>query len=33
VADVEKPRTASRTEINVFSPEEIIALIRAANWL
>jgi hypothetical protein len=25
VADVEKPRTASRTEINVFSPEEIAA--------
>jgi integrase len=31
VADVEKPRTASRTEINVFSPEEIAALVRAAD--
>jgi integrase len=31
VADVEKPRTASRTEINVFSPEEIMALVRAAD--
>jgi hypothetical protein len=31
VADVEKPRTASRTEINVFSPEEVMALLRAAD--
>src|SRR5919109_1854576 len=31
VADVEKPRTALRTEINVFSPEEIMALVRAAD--
>ena len=31
VADVEKPRTASRTEINVFSPEEVMALVRAAE--
>ncbi len=31
VADVEKPRTASRTNINVFSPEEIMALVRAAD--
>jgi integrase len=31
VADIEKPRTASRTEINVFSPEEIMALVRAAD--
>jgi integrase len=31
VADVEKPRTASRTEIDVFSPEEIMALVRAAD--
>ena len=30
VADVEKPRTASRTEIQVFSPEEVMALVRAA---
>jgi integrase len=31
VADVEKPRTATRTEINVFSPEEVMALVRAAD--
>jgi integrase len=31
VADVEKPRTAAKTEINVFSPEEVMALIRAAD--
>ena len=31
VADVEKPRTASRTEVQVFSPEEIMALVRAAD--
>jgi integrase len=31
VADVEKPRTALRTEINVFSPEEVLALVRAAD--
>jgi integrase len=30
VADVEKPRTALRTEINVFSPEEVMVLVRAA---
>ncbi|HEV8053895.1 MAG TPA: site-specific integrase [Candidatus Limnocylindrales bacterium] len=30
VADVEKPRTASRTEIQVFSPGEVMALVRAA---
>ena len=31
VADVEKPRTASKTEIEVFSPEEVMALVRAAE--
>jgi integrase len=31
VADIEKPRTAMRTEINVFSPEEVMALVRAAG--
>lgn len=31
VADIEKPRTALRTEINVFSPEEVMALVRAAG--
>jgi integrase len=31
VADVEKPRTATRTEIQVFSPEEDMALVRAAD--
>src|SRR5215212_6611035 len=31
VADVEKPRTAAKTEINVFSPEEVAALVRAAE--
>jgi integrase len=31
VADVEKPRTATRTEIRVFSPEEVMALVRAAH--
>src|SRR4051812_25538828 len=31
VADVEKPRTATRTEIQVFSPEEVMALVRAAD--
>jgi integrase len=31
VADVEKPRTAPRTNIDVFSPEEIMALVRAAD--
>src|SRR4051794_40478473 len=31
VADVEKPRTAARTEIQVFSPEEVMALVRAAD--
>jgi integrase len=31
VADVEKPRTATRTNINVFSPEEVMALVRAAD--
>jgi hypothetical protein len=28
---VEKPRTAARTEIDVSSPEEIAALVRAAD--
>jgi len=31
VADVEKPRTASKTDIAVFSPEEVMALVRAAD--
>jgi len=31
VADVDKPRTALRTEINVLSPEEVLALVRAAD--
>jgi integrase len=31
VADIEKPRTAPRTEIQVFSPEEVLALVRAAE--
>jgi integrase len=31
VADVEKPRTALRADINVFSPEEVMALVRAAD--
>src|SRR5690242_18637867 len=31
VADVEKPRTAAKTEIKVFSPEEVMALVRAAE--
>jgi integrase len=31
VADVEKPRTAAKTEIEVFSPEEVMALVRAAD--
>jgi integrase len=31
VADVEKPRTALRTDINVFSPEAVLALVRAAD--
>src|ERR671916_630914 len=31
VADVEKPRTAARTEIDVFSPEDVMALVRAAE--
>jgi integrase len=31
VADVEKPRTATKTEIQVFSPEEVMALVRAAD--
>src|SRR3954449_11213358 len=31
VADVEKPRTAARLEIQVFSPEEVMALVRAAD--
>jgi integrase len=31
VADVEKPRTAQRTDINVFSPEEVMALVRVAD--
>jgi integrase len=31
VADIEKPRTAARTEIQVFSPEEVGALVRAAD--
>src|SRR4051794_26545943 len=31
VADVEKPRTAAKTEIQVFSPEEVLALVRAAD--
>ncbi len=31
VADVEKPRTATKTEIHVFSPEEVMALVRAAD--
>jgi integrase len=30
VADVEKPRTAARTEIQVLSPEELLALVRSA---
>jgi integrase len=31
VADIEKPRTSLRTEIHVFSPEEVMALLRAAD--
>jgi hypothetical protein len=31
VADVEKPRPAAKTEIEVFSPEEVMALVRAAD--
>jgi hypothetical protein len=31
VADVEKPRTPSRTEIDVFSPEEVMALVRTTE--
>jgi integrase len=31
VADVEKPRAASKTDIAVFSPEEVMALVRAAD--
>ena len=31
VADVEKPRTRSSTAIEVFSPEEVWALVRAAE--
>jgi integrase len=31
VADVEKPRTATNTELQVFSPEEVMALVRAAD--
>src|SRR3954454_19279731 len=31
VADVDKPRTAAKTEIHVFSPEEVMALVRAAD--
>jgi len=31
VADVEKPRTASKTGIATFSPEEVMALVRAAD--
>jgi integrase len=31
VADVDEPRTAPRNEINVFSPEEVMALVRAAD--
>jgi integrase len=31
VAGVEKPRTASKTNIEVFSPEEVMALVRAAE--
>src|SRR5690242_14004495 len=31
VADVEKPRTAAKTNIEVFSPEEVMALVRAAE--
>jgi integrase-like protein len=31
VAGIEKPRSATRTTINVFSPEEVHALVRAAN--
>ncbi len=31
VADVEKPRTAAKTDIDVFSPEEVMALVRAAD--
>src|SRR4051794_20109008 len=31
VDDVEKPRTAAKTEIQVFSPEEVMALVRAAD--
>jgi len=31
VADVEKPRTAAKTEIQVFSPGEVMALVRAAD--
>ena len=30
VTEVEKPRTAPRTAIQVFSPEEVMALVRAA---
>jgi integrase len=30
VAGIEKPRSATRTTINVFSPEEVHALVRAA---
>jgi integrase len=31
VADVEKPRTAPRSNIDVFSAEEVMALVRAAD--
>jgi integrase len=33
VADVEKPRTSAKTAIQVFSPEEVMALVRAADTL
>ena len=31
VAGIEKPRSATKTTINVFSPEEVHALVRAAE--
>jgi hypothetical protein len=31
VADVEKPRTAARTDIDVLSPEEVMGLVTAAS--
>jgi integrase len=31
VADVEKPRSTSRANIDVLSPEEVMALVHAAD--